>query len=128
MQFPEELKYTEDHEWVRQEEDLLIVGITDFAQDALNDVVYVEIDLEIGTTLEKGEEFGSVEAVKTVSELFMPVSGEIVAINEDLLDEDNAIWVNESPYEKAWMIKIKPSKPEELEELLDVIAYKEIVA
>ncbi len=126
MNFPPELKYTEDHEWVRIEDDLIIVGITDFAQKELGDIVYVEIET-MGETLEKGDEFGTVEAVKTVSELFMPLTGEIVEVNEELLDEDNATWANESPYEKGWMIKIKPDDFADLDELMDVEAYKTLL-
>lgn len=126
MNFPEELKYTEDHEWVRREEELLVIGVTDFAQKELGDIVYVEIETQ-GETLDKGDEFGTVEAVKTVSELFMPMAGEIVEVNEDLLDEDNATWVNESPYQKGWMIKIKPNDIAAFDQLMDVEAYKKLV-
>ncbi|MCL4118991.1 UNVERIFIED_CONTAM: hypothetical protein GTU68_031892 [Idotea baltica] len=126
MNFPEELKYTEDHEWIRIDGDVVTVGITDFAQKELGDIVYVEIETQ-GETLEQANEFGTVEAVKTVSELFMPVSGEIIEVNEELLDEDNATWVNESPYEKGWMVKIKISEPNQLEALMDVEAYKALL-
>lgn len=126
MNFPEDLKYTKDHEWVRKENDLLIVGITDFAQKELGDIVYVEIET-LDETLEASEEFGTVEAVKTVSELFMPLAGEIVEVNEDLLDEDNATWVNESPYGKGWMIKIKPNDMADFDALLDATAYQELL-
>ncbi len=104
MNFPEELKYTKDHEWVRIEGDIATVGITEFAQGELGDIVYVEVET-VGETIEAGEVFGTVEAVKTVSDLFMPISGEILEFNEEL--ESSPELVNESPYEDGWMIKIK---------------------
>jgi len=124
MKFPEELKYTEDHEWVKVENDIVTVGVTDYAQDQLGDIVYVEIET-LNETLAQGEEFGTVEAVKTVSELFMPISGEIIEINEAL--EDAPDLVNQSPYDKGWMIKIKASNLSELEDLMDVEAYKNLI-
>lgn len=123
MNFPDNLRYTKDHEWVRVEsDDLWVIGITDFAQRELGDIVYVEIET-VGETLEQGKVFGTVEAVKTVSELFMPVSGTVESINENLEDAPESL--NASPYEEGWLVKIKPSNPEHLEELLDVAAYKE---
>lgn len=124
MNFPEELKYTKDHEWIRVEGDTITVGITDFAQKELGDIVYVEVDT-LDETLDKEEVFGTVEAVKTVSDLFLPVSGEIIAFNEAL--EDAPEVVNSDPYGEGWMIKVKISDASELEELLDVNAYKELV-
>ncbi|RXG31645.1 glycine cleavage system protein GcvH [Leeuwenhoekiella marinoflava] len=124
MSLPADLKYTKDHEWVRIEGGIATVGITDFAQGELGDIVYVEVETE-GETLDKEEVFGTVEAVKTVSDLFLPLTGEIVEFNADLESEPEA--VNEDPYGKGWMIKIKFSDERELESLLDVAAYKEII-
>ncbi|WPR73496.1 glycine cleavage system protein GcvH [Algoriphagus sp. NG3] len=123
MDFPQELKYTKDHEWVKIDGDIATIGITEFAASELGDIVYVEVET-IGDTLETNEVFGSVEAVKTVSDLFMPVSGEILEVNPEL--EDSPELVNESPYEKGWMIKVKitgdlPS------ELLSSSEYVELV-
>ena len=122
MNFPDDLKYTKDHEWVRVNGDIAVVGITDFAQSELGDIVFVEIETE-GEELEAEEVFGSVEAVKTVSDLFMPVSGEIVEVNSDL--EANPEVVNEDPYGKGWMIKVRMSDPSEVEKLLDSDAYQQ---
>lgn len=122
MNVPADLKYTKDHEWVKVDGDVATVGITDFAQGELGDIVYVEIETE-GETIDANEVFGTVEAVKTVSDLFMPLSGEIVAVNEDL--EDTPEKVNESPYEDGWMIKIKLSDQSELDSLLSAEDYKE---
>jgi len=124
MNIPNNLKYTEDHEWASVEGDIATVGITDFAQGELGDVVFIEIETE-GETLDKGETFGTVEAVKTVSDLFMPVSGEVVEINEMLADEPEL--VNKDPFAKGWMIKIKMSNPAELDELLTPEAYKKML-
>ena len=124
MNFPEDLKYTKDHEWVRVDGEVAIVGITDFAQSELGDIVFVEIETE-GEELSAEEVFGSVEAVKTVSDLFMPVSGEIIEVNETL--EASPEVVNEDPYEKGWMIKIRMSDPSELDDLLDTNAYQQEV-
>ncbi len=124
MEVPASLKYTEDHEWIRIEGEEAYVGVTDFAQGELGDIVYVEIETE-GDTLDKGEVFGTVEAVKTVSDLFMPISGEILEVNPEL--EATPEMVNESPYEKGWMIKVSIVNKEELDELLDAEAYKEVV-
>ena len=125
MNFPEELKYTKEHEWVRTEDDdIVTVGITDFAQGELGDIVYVELEPE-GSEFDQDEVLGTVEAVKTVSELYSPVSGEIVEVNEDL--EDDPELVNTSPYNRGWMVKIKMSDPSELEGLLSADEYKEIV-
>lgn len=121
MNIPADLKYTQDHEWIKVEGDIAIVGITDFAQSELGDIVYVEIETE-GEELDKEEVFGSVEAVKTVSDLFMPVSGEIVEFNEAL--EASPETVNSDPYGDGWMIKIKMSDSSELDGLMDADAYK----
>ena len=124
MKIPAELKYTEDHEWVRVEGDTATVGITDFAQGELGDVVFVEIETE-GEELDKGETFGTVEAVKTVSDLFMPVGGEVAEVNETLADEPEI--VNKDPYGKGWMIKIKVKDSSELDDLLTADDYKKMV-
>ena len=124
MNVPDELKYTKDHEWVRVEGEYIVVGVTDFAQKELGDIVYVDVDTE-GDTIEKEEVFGSVEAVKTVSDLMMPVSGEIVAFNEALEDEPEL--VNTDPYGDGWMIKVLVSDFTELDSLLSADQYKELV-
>ena len=121
MNIPEELKYTKDHEWIKIDGDVATVGITEFAAGELGDIVYVEVETE-GETLGKDEVFGSVEAVKTVSDLFMPVSGEIVEFNEEL--ESAPETVNSDAYGSGWMIKIKVSDLSELDTLLDAEAYK----
>lgn len=122
MEFPTNLKYTEDHEWIRVEDDnVAYIGITDHAQSELGEIVYVEVDSE-EDTLEKGEVFGSIEAVKTVSDLYMPVSGTVLKLNPAL--DDNPELVNESPYKEGWIIKIKLGNPEQLEDLLDAKAYQ----
>lgn len=124
MNIPQNLKYTKDHEWVRVEGDIAIVGITDFAQHELGDIVYVEIET-VGETLDREEVFGSVEAVKTVSDLFMPVSGEIIEFNGDL-DKDPEL-VNSDPYGKGWMIKVKMTNASEVDGLLDAAGYTALV-
>jgi glycine cleavage system H protein len=124
MKIPEGLKYTKDHEWIRIEGNIGIVGITDFAQRELGDIVYVEIDTE-GESLDREEVFGSVEAVKTVSELFMPVSGKILEVNPEL--ENAAELVNSDPYGQGWMVRIELSDLTELDDLLDVGNYSELV-
>ena len=123
MNFPQELKYTKDHEWVRIEGDIATVGITDFAQKELGDIVYVEVET-IGETIEAGEVFGTVEAVKTVSDLFMPLTGEILEFNSEL--ESSPEMVNESPYESGWMVKVKVTG-ELPTDLMDAEAYKELI-
>jgi glycine cleavage system H protein len=129
MEFPTNLKYTEDHEWIRVEDNnIAYIGITDFAQSELGDIVYVEVET-VGESLDQNEEFGTVEAVKTTSELLMPVSGKILEYNS-ILDEsadDNPQIINEDPYGDGWIIKIELSKPEELEGLMDSTAYQAIV-
>lgn len=124
MNIPQELKYTKDHEWVKVEGDIATIGITDFAQSELGDIVYVEVETE-GETLDSEEVFGSVEAVKTVSDLFMPIAGEVVEFNEELESEPES--VNSDPYGAGWMIKIKFSDASEIEALLDADAYKALV-
>lgn len=124
MNVPAELKYTKDHEWVRIEGDVAVIGITHFAQSELGDIVYVEVETE-GETLEKEEVFGTVEAVKTVSDLFMPLSGEIIEFNTGL--ESSPETVNSDAYGEGWMIKVKMSNPSEAAELLDAEGYKAII-
>ncbi len=121
MNLPENLKYTKEHEWVRVEEDGVYVGITDFAQGELGDIVFVEIETE-GEDLPKGETFGTVEAVKTVSDLFMPVGGQVLEFNAALEDEPELI--NKDPYGKGWMIKIEMSDASDLDDLMDGEAYQ----
>lgn len=124
MNIPNDLKYTKDHEWIRVEGDVATVGITDFAQGELGDIVFVEVETE-GETLDREETFGSVEAVKTVSDLFMPISGEVIEFNEGV--ESSPEKVNEDPYGEGWMIKIKISDISELDDLLDAEAYAELI-
>ena len=124
MNIPSNLKYTKDHEWILIDGDTAKVGITDFAQGELGDIVYVEVET-LDETMDADEVFGSVEAVKTVSDLFLPLSGEIIAFNDTL--ESDPEKVNNDPYGEGWMIKIKISNPEEIENLLDETGYKELV-
>ncbi|MFN3554819.1 MAG: glycine cleavage system protein GcvH [Bacteroidales bacterium] len=124
MNFPDNLKYTKDHEWILVDGDVATVGITDFAQHELGDIVYIEVNT-VGESLEQEETFGTIEAVKTVSDLFMPVSGEVVEFNEEL--EGNPEIANQDPYGKGWIVKIKMSDPTELEGLMDAEKYKELV-
>jgi glycine cleavage system H protein len=121
--FGKDLLYTDEHEWVTEGGDTLKVGVTDYAQDQMGDIVYVELP-EVGATFEKGEEFGTLESVKAVSELYMPISGEVVAVNEDLGDAPELI--NQDSYVN-WIIEIKPSDLSELEDLLSVGAYRELL-
>ena len=124
MNTPNELKYTPDHEWIKIDGDVAIVGITDFAQKELGDIVYVEIETE-GETIPKSELFGTIEAVKTVSDLFMPVSGEVMEFNQNLEAEPEL--VNSDPYGDGWMIKISLSDPGELDDLLSAEKYLELI-
>ena len=124
MNVPQELKYTKDHEWVKIEGDIATIGITDFAQGELGDIVYVEVET-LDDTLEADAVFGSVEAVKTVSDLFMPLTGEVIAFNESL--EDTPETVNEDPYGEGWMIKIKLTDPSAIKDLLDAADYTKLV-
>ena len=121
MDFPEDLRYTREHEWARKKGTNFVVGITDFAQEQLGDVVYVELP-DVGDPVKKGESFGVVESTKAVSELFAPISGKVVEVNDPLVEAPENI--NEDPYEEGWMIAIEPSDPKELTELLDAKAYK----
>ncbi len=124
MNIPQDLKYTKDHEWIKVEGDTATVGITDFAQGELGDIVYVEVET-LDETLDREEVFGTVEAVKTVSDLYLPLSGEIIEFNESLEDEPEK--VNSDPYGEGWMIKIKFSDESQLEDLLSADAYKEVL-
>lgn len=124
MNIPANLKYTKEHEWIAIEGDVATIGITDFAQSELGDIVYVEIET-VGETLSKDEVFGSVEAVKTVSDLFMPVSGEILEFNSELESSPEA--VNKDPYGSGWMIKVHVSDTSELDGLMDAAAYQDLV-
>ncbi len=124
MNTPSNLKYTKDHEWVSVDGDIATVGITDFAQSELGDIVYVEVET-LDETLDKDEVFGTVEAVKTVSDLFIPLSGEVIEFNESLESEPEK--VNSDAFGEGWMIKIKISNPEEINQLLDAESYKELV-
>lgn len=130
MNFPDQLKYTQEHEWVRVEDgNIAYIGITDFAQSELDELVYVEVET-VGETLEKDEVFGTIEAVKTTSELYMPVSGKVLEFNDELDESkgDNPTIVNEDPYGKGWIVKIELSDPAELAELLDAAAYTALVS
>ncbi len=123
LNLPEDLRYTEDHEWVTTEGETLKIGVSDYAQDQLGDIVFVEVP-EVGDSFDKGDEFGTLESVKAVSELYLPVGGEIVAVNEAL--EDSPELINEDPYAN-WIVEIKPADTGELEQLLTVEAYREIL-
>lgn len=124
MNFPEELKYTKEHEWVRVEGDVATVGVTDFAQSELGDIVFVEIETE-GENLSQNDVFGTVEAVKTVSDLYMPISGEILEVNEGLQSEPES--VNSDPYNSGWMVKMKITNASELEHLMSAEDYKNLI-
>ena len=125
MNFPADLKYTKDHEWIRVEGDVAYVGITDFAQSELGEIVYVDITTE-GETVEKEEVFGTIEAVKTVSVLFMPATGEVLEVNPEL--EDAPELVNEDAYGKGWLIKVTVADPAQLDELLSADEYQKLIA
>jgi glycine cleavage system H protein len=125
MNIPSELKYTKDHEWVKVEGDTAIVGITDYAQSELGDVVYVELPEE-GAEVSMNETFGSIEAVKAVADLFSPVSGEVIEINESIQDEPEK--VNQDAYGDGWMVKIRLSNPDELSQLMDASAYEKHIS
>ena len=124
MNFPEELKYTKDHEWIKIEGDVAIVGVTDFAQSELGDIVYVEVDT-VGETIGASEVFGTIEAVKTVSDLFLPLDGEIVEFNEEL--ENSPENVNDDPYGNGWIVKVKLDDNSALDGLLSADEYKELI-
>ena len=124
MEFPQDLKYTREHEWARKKGTQLVIGITDFAQDQLGDVVFVELP-EVGDQVKKGESFGVVESTKAVSELFSPVSGKVVEVNDPLADAPETI--NEDPYEEGWMIRVEFSNPKDTDALMDAAAYKKFL-
>jgi glycine cleavage system H protein len=125
MSVPADLKYSKEHEWIKIDGDVATIGITDFAQGELGDIVYVEIETE-GETLDKDEVFGTVEAVKTVSDLFMPLSGEVIEFNDAIESAPES--VNSDPYGEGWMIKVKMSNPSEADELFDAAAYDNLIA
>ncbi|MCK4507109.1 MAG: glycine cleavage system protein GcvH [Desulfuromonadales bacterium] len=125
MEIRDELKYSEDHEWILVEEGIATIGISDFAQDAMGDVVFVELP-EVGSNIDAGKTFGVVESVKAVSDLYAPVSGEVVEVNEGLPDAPDS--VNSSPYDDAWMVKIKLSDAAQVEALMDAEAYRSCIA
>jgi glycine cleavage system H protein len=124
LELPDDVRYAEDHEWARAEGDRVRAGISDYAQDQLSDVVFVELP-EVGDTFQKGEEFGTVESVKAVVELYMPVGGEILAVNKTL--EDAPELVNQSPYQEGWFVEIKPTDPSEMDTLMTKQAYLEML-
>lgn len=124
LELPEDLKYSKEHEWVREEGETVLIGITDFAQDQLGDIVFVELPEE-GTAFSKGEEFSNLESVKAVSEVYMPVSGQIIKVNVEL--EDAPELVNNDPYAEGWLIEVKPEDPTEMDELLDKDGYLEML-
>ncbi len=124
MNYPTNVKYTNEHEWIRLDGEEAYIGITDYAQEQLGDIVFVDITTE-GETLEKGETFGTIEVVKTVSDLFMPIGGEVLEINPEL--EEHPELVNQDPYGAGWLIKIKPTDTTEMDDLLDAEAYKQII-
>ncbi len=124
MNIPEDLKYTKDHEWAKVDSDVVTVGITDYAQGELGDVVFVELP-EVGSSVTQDEAFGTIEAVKAVADLYSPVSGEVVEVNEKLVDAPET--VNQDPYGEGWMIKIKLNDPSELDKLMDARAYQKLI-
>ena len=124
MDFPQNLKYTNEHEWIRVEGDIAYVGITDYAQEQLGDIVFVDIPT-VGEALDAGEVFGPIEGVKTISDLFLPVAGEVMEQNETL--EENPELVNKDPYGEGWLIKMKPANLKDVEDLLDAEGYKEVI-
>ncbi len=124
MNFPENLKYTNEHEWIRMDGDVAYVGITDYAQEQLGDIVFVDVPT-VGETLDANEVFGTIEVVKTISDLFLPIAGEVLELNEAL--EENPDLVNKAPYEEGWIIKLKPSDLGQLDDLLDAEAYKKVI-
>ena len=124
MNFPTNVKYTSEHEWIRLEGEEAYVGITDYAQDQLGDIVFVDVTTE-GETLEAGEVFGTIEVVKTVSDLFLPVGGEILEVNPEL--EEHPELVNQDPYGKGWLVRIRPTDVFEMDKLMDAEAYKQII-
>lgn len=129
MKVPEKLKYTEDHEWVKLNGDTATVGVTEFAQGELGEIVYVEVDT-VGDQLEKGEVFGTVEAVKTTSDMYMPIGGEVIEFNDELNEDegDNPSLINEDPYGTGWIVKIKVSEESELDDLLSAEEYRKLIS
>ncbi len=125
MNFPENLKYTKDHEWIRIDGNVGTIGITEYAQGELGDIVFVELP-PIGKKIEVGQSFGTVEAVKAVSDLYTPVTGDVKEVNKEI--QDSPELVNKEPYERGWMIKVTLAKPDEVKNLLDVEAYKKLIA
>jgi glycine cleavage system H protein len=125
MKFPEAVKYTKEHEWVRMDENVCVIGITDYAQSELGDIIYLDINQDAGSDVSRGDTIGSIEAVKTVSEIYSPVSGKIAEVNVSI--NDNPAIVNTDPYGEGWIIKIEPSNPDEVSGLMDAAAYKEHV-
>ena len=124
MNIPQDLKYTKDHEWLRMEGDVAIIGITDYAQQQLGDIVFVDIQT-VGDTLDENEAFGTIEVVKTISDLFLPVAGEVLEVNVAV--EENPELVNKDPYGEGWLIKLKPTRQSSIEDLLDAEAYKALI-
>jgi glycine cleavage system H protein len=124
MTTPKDLRYSEEHEWVKTEDGNVRIGITHFAQSELGDIVFVELP-EVGAELKENEPFGSVESVKTVSELYAPISGKVIEVNEEL--SDNPEFVNESPYEKAWMVVVEPSDSNQVDQLMSAEAYEQMI-
>ncbi|MDQ3022742.1 MAG: glycine cleavage system protein GcvH [Bacteroidota bacterium] len=125
MKFPVTLKYTKDHEWVKIDDTLCIVGITDYAQSELGDIIYLDITADIGSNVNQGDTIGSIEAVKTVSEIYSPISGKIAEINTGI-NNDPSI-VNTEPYDRGWLVKIEPSNQDELNNLSDAESYKQVI-
>jgi len=125
MNIPEDLKYTKDHEWVRADGDMATVGITEFASQELGDIVFIEVET-VGEEMDAEDTFGSIEAVKTVSDMFMPVSGEVTEFNEAL--EDAPETINQDPYGEGWIIKVRMTDPSQLDNLLDAKAYRELIS
>lgn len=126
MNIPENLKYTKDHEWLKLEDNVGTIGITDYAQKELGDIIYLDITASVGDVVKQGDSIGTIEAVKTVSEVFSPISGRIIDINTAI--NDNPSVINQDPYIGGWIVKIEPDNQDELNNLLDVYAYKEVVA
>jgi glycine cleavage system H protein len=124
IEIPEELKYTDEHEWAKVEDDLVVIGITDYAQDALGEIVFIELPSE-GDEITKGDSFGGVESTKSVSDLYAPVSGEVVEVNESLLDSPETI--NEDPYGDGWLIKVRVHDSDEFDDLMDSEQYSEFI-
>lgn len=124
LELPDDLRYADDHEWAEMEGDQVKVGISDYAQDQLGDIVFVELP-QVGNTYAKGDEFGTVESVKAVAELYMPLGGEITAVNKAL--EDSPEWLNKSPYQDGWIIQVKPTDPSEMDALMTKTSYVEML-